>query len=104
MNKKIRTTDLPDFDLAEHLKTEQDIAAYLSLVLEEGDSSELAHALGIAARARGMTEIARISGMSREALYKALRPDAKPRFETVARVCKALGVRLRVEPEQDSAA
>jgi probable addiction module antidote protein len=104
MSKKTRAGDLPDFDLAEHLKTEQDIAAYLTVVLEEGDTSELAHALGVAARARGMTEIARASGMTREALYKALRPDAQPRFETVARVCKALGVRLRAEPEHHTAA
>lgn len=98
MSKKIRIADLPEFDLAEHLKSEEDIAAYLSDVLEDGDMAELTHALGVAARARGMTEIARASGMTREGLYKALRPDAQPRFETVARVCKALGVRLHAEP------
>jgi probable addiction module antidote protein len=94
MTEKIRIADLPDFDPAEHLKDEEDIAAYLTLVIEEGDSAELAHALGIAARARGMTEVAKASGITREALYKALRPDASPRFDTVAKVCKALGVRL----------
>jgi probable addiction module antidote protein len=94
MTKKIRTSDLPDFDMAEHLKTEDDIAAYLTLVIEEGDASELAHALGIAARARGMSQIAEQSGLTREALYKALRPNAHPRYDTINRVCAAIGVRL----------
>jgi probable addiction module antidote protein len=98
MSKKISVADLPEFDLAEHLKTEADIATYLTIVLEEGDSSELAHALGVAARARGMTEIAKQSGLTREALYKALRADAQPRFETISRVCAALGVRLVAQP------
>lgn len=94
MTKKIRVADLPEFDLAEQLKTEEDIAAYLTMVIEEGDTAELAHALGLAARARGMSEIAKASGITREALYKALRPDASPRFDTINRVCAALGVRL----------
>lgn len=98
MNEKIHIADLPEFDLAGQLKTEEDIAAYLTVVIEEGDSSELAHALGVAARARGMTDIARAAGMTREALYKALRPGAHPRFETINRVCGALGVRLTVIP------
>ncbi len=94
MTKKIRVADLPEFDLAEQLKSEEDIAAYLTLVIEEGNTAELAHALGVAARARGMSEIAKASGITREALYKALRPDASPRFDTINRVCAALGVRL----------
>lgn len=94
MVKKIRAAQLPEFDLTEHLKSEEDIAAYLTLVIESGDSAELAHALGLAARARGMREIAKASGITREALYKALRPDASPRFDTIAKVCAALGVRL----------
>lgn len=94
MTKKIRASDLPDFDMAEYLKSEEDIAAYLTVVIEEGDASELAHALGVAARARGMTEIAKASGITREALYKALRPDSQPRFDTIAKVCGALGVKL----------
>lgn len=93
-----KIADLPTFDMAEHLKTDEDVAAYLSLVLEENDPAELAHALGVIARARGMTEIANASGMTREALYKALRPESKPRFETISRVCNALGVRLTVQP------
>lgn len=89
---------MPDFDLAEHLKTDEDIANYLTLVLEDNDPAELSHALGIIARARGMTEVARASGLTREALYKALRPSAQPRFDTIARVCGALGVQLVARP------
>ncbi len=98
MVKKIQVADLPEFDLAEQLKTEEDIAAYLTLVIDEGDMAELAHALGVAARARGMSDIAKASGITREALYKALRPDASPRFDTISRVCAALGVRLVAQP------
>lgn len=98
MSKKIRVSDLPDFDMAEHLKSEEDLASYLTLVLEEGDASELAHALGVAARARGMTEVAKQAGITREALYRALRPDAHPRFDTINKVCDALGVRLVATP------
>jgi len=98
MVKKIHVADLPEFDLAEQLKTEEDIAAYLTMVIDEGDMAELAHALGVAARARGMSDIAKASGITREALYKALRPDASPRFDTISRVCAALGVRLVAQP------
>lgn len=101
MTKKIRIADLPEFDLAEYLKSKEDIAAYLTMVIEEGDTAELAHALGLAARARGMTEIARASGITREALYKALRPDAQPRFDTINRVCTALGVKLVAQAVHD---
>ena len=93
-SKKISITDLPEFDSAEHLQDEADIAAYLTAVIEEGDSSELAYALGVVARTRGMAEVAKASGLTREALYKALRPAAAPRFDTINRVCRALGVRL----------
>lgn len=86
------------FDLAEHLKNDEDIAAYLTLVIEEGEPGELAHALGIVARARGMAQVAEDAGLTREALYKALREDAQPRFDTINRVCKALGVKLVAQP------
>ena len=98
MVKKIQVADLPEFDLAEQLKTEEDIAVYLTMVIDEGDMAELAHALGVAARARGMSDVAKASGITREALYKALRPDASPRFDTISRVCAALGVRLVAQP------
>ena len=94
MTKKININSLPEFDMAEHIKTETDIAAYLNIVLVEGDAAELAHALGVIARAKGMADIAQKSGITREALYKALRPNAQPRFDTVNKVMQALGVKL----------
>ncbi len=98
MSKKIRVADLPDLDFSEHLDSEQAVADYLTAILEEGDPALLAAALGDIARARGMSEIAQASGLTREALYKALRPDAKPRFDTINRVCVALGVKLVAQP------
>lgn len=98
MTKKIKVADLPEFDMAEHLADEQAIAEYLTVVLEEDDPAALADALGTIARARGMSEIAKSSGITREALYKALRPNASPRFETISKVCAALGVRLVAQP------
>jgi probable addiction module antidote protein len=97
MAKKVNVQDLPEFDLAEHLKTDEDIAIYLSLVLESDDQTELTHALGIVAKARGMTDVARAAGLTREALYKALRPNSQPRFDTIARVCRALGLKLTAQ-------
>jgi probable addiction module antidote protein len=94
MTDKIKIADLPEFDITEYLDSDQAIAEYLSIVLEENDPAALAEALGSIARARGMTEIARASGLTREALYKALRPGASPRFDTISKVCKALGVKL----------
>jgi probable addiction module antidote protein len=94
MTKKIRPTQLPVFDAAEYLDSEEAVAEYLTAMIEEGDPAMLAAALGDIARARGMSEIAKASGLTREALYKALRPNAQPRFDTVRRVCAALGVRL----------
>jgi probable addiction module antidote protein len=94
MTQKIKLADLPVFDMAEHLKSDEDVANYLTLALQENDAAELTHALGMIARARGMTEVAKTSGLTREALYKALRPNSQPRFDTISRVCNALGVRL----------
>jgi probable addiction module antidote protein len=82
------------FDPAKYLDSDEAVAEYLTAIIEDHDPALLAAALGDIARARGMSEIARASGLTREALYKALRPDAQPRFDTVARVCAALGVRL----------
>jgi len=100
MTIKIRIADLPAFDMAEHLPNEQAVAEYLTVVLEENDPAALAAALGTIARARGMSDIAKASGITREALYKALRADASPRFETISKVCAALGVRLVAQPIQ----
>jgi probable addiction module antidote protein len=94
MTKRIKSDELPEFDAAPYLDSEASIAAYLTDILDANDPSLLASALGDIARARGMTEIAKAAGITREALYKALRPDSAPRFDTVSRVCAALGVRL----------
>lgn len=93
---KIKTAELPEFDAAEYLDSDETIAEYLTAVLEDDDPGLLAAALGDIAKARGMSAIAQATGLSREALYKALRRDAQPRFETVARVCQALGLKLTV--------
>ena len=98
MSKRINVANLPDFHAAPYLDSEVAIAAYLTDILEANDASLLAAALGDIARARGMTEIAKLAGITREALYKALRPDSAPRFDTVSRVCAALGVRLVAQP------
>lgn len=98
VTKKIKVSELPEFDATEYLDSEEDVAAYLTTILEENDPALLAAALGDIARARGMSEIAKLAGITREALYKALRPDSAPRFDTVSRVCAALGVRLVAQP------
>jgi probable addiction module antidote protein len=98
MRKAIKVRDLPEFDPAKYLDNEESIAVYLTGILEANDAALLASALGDIARARGMTEIANAAGITREALYRALRPDSAPRFDTIRRVCAALGVRLVAEP------
>jgi probable addiction module antidote protein len=100
MTQKTKATEMSDFDMAQYLKSDEDMANYLTLVLGENDPTELTHALGTIARARGMTEVARASGLTREALYKALRPTSHPRFDTIARVCSALGVKLVAQPSK----
>jgi probable addiction module antidote protein len=95
---------LQPYDPAEYLKSEQSIATFLNDFLEEGDSSMIAEALGIAARARGMTEVANKSGITREALYRALRADSQPRLDTILKVMNAFGVRLVAQPIHEIAA
>ncbi len=94
----MKIADLPEFDVTEYLDNPEALAEYLTVVMEENDPAALAQALGTIARARGMTEIAKSSGITREALYKALRPSSEPRFDTINRVCTALGVRLVAQP------
>jgi probable addiction module antidote protein len=94
MKKTVNVDDLPEFDPAKYLDNEESIAVFLTGILEANDAALLASALGDIARARGMTEIAKAAGITREALYRALRPDSAPRFDTISRVCTALGVRL----------
>lgn len=86
------------YDPADYLKSDQAIITFLNDFIEEGDSGSIAEALGIAARARGMTEIASKSGIARESLYKALRADSQPRLDTILKVMKAFGLRLVVQP------
>ncbi len=98
MNKKAKIESLPVFDMSDYLDNDEAVAEYLSQVLTDGEGGELAHALGHIAKARGMAQIAKDSGIGRESLYKALRADANPRFDTISRVCKALGVKLVAQP------
>lgn len=86
------------FDVAEYLDDDEVIVAYLSEILADGDMDELLEALGEVARARGMTRLAEDTGLGRESLYKALTPGAKPRFDTINRILKGLGINLRAEP------
>jgi probable addiction module antidote protein len=90
------TVETKAWDAAEILNTPTDIAAYLDTYLEDGTPEELLRALNTIARARGMTDLARQSGISREALYRALSETGNPTLETLMRVLKALGVRLAV--------
>jgi len=98
MKRMINANDLPDFEVSDYLEDADAIAEYLTIVLEDGDPSLLIAALGDIARAKGMSEVSRESGLAREALYKALRAGAQPRFDTVMRVLKTLGVRLVAQP------
>lgn len=82
------------WDAAEHLKSDADMAAYLEAALEDGDPALVAAALGDIARAKGMSGIARQTGLGRESLYKALSRDGNPEISTVLKVVKALGLRL----------
>ena len=92
---KIKITQ---FDASDYLTNDVAIAEYLNAVLEENDSALLIAALGDIAKAKGMTQIAKDSGLSRESLYKALAPGAKPRYDTVLKLAKAAGVKFTVEP------
>jgi len=100
MENCIDIDSLPEFDASQYLNNEEDIAYFLNDALQTDNPAYIADALGVIARARGMTEIAKASGISRAALYKALRPGADPRFETISRVCTALGVKLTAQPMQ----
>jgi probable addiction module antidote protein len=96
--KRIKVAELAGLDAAPYLNNQRAVAAYLTDILQANDAGLLAAALGDIARARGMGEIAKAAGITREALYKALRAGSAPRFDTVNRVCTALGVRLVAQP------
>ncbi len=87
------------FDPADHLKTPESQAYLLEDAIASGDAAYIAHALGIIARARGMTGVAREAGVTREALYKALSPKGDPRLSTLLGVVHALGLRLALVPD-----
>ena len=89
-------TNYTKFDAAEYLGSAEAVAAYLSAVMEENDPDLLIAALGDIARARGMARLAEDSGLNRESLYKALRPGAKPRFETIFRIMRALNISMAI--------
>lgn len=91
-------------DTAEHLRTDEDVALYIEAVLEDGDPALIRDAIGIVARARGMSQIAREAGLSRESLYKALSQTGNPSFETVRAVLHALGLQLSVKRADKPAA
>ena len=97
MTRKIKVSELSEFDPSKYLDDDEAVADYIRLAIEDGDPGLLAGALGDVARARGMTQVAHAAGLTREALYKALRPDAQPRFDTIQRVCRALGVKLTAQ-------
>jgi probable addiction module antidote protein len=99
MTKKIKVSDLPMFDVADYLDSEEMIAAYLAAVMEDEDPALLAAALGDVARARGMTPLARDSGLAREALYRSLSASGNPSFATVNKVMHALGLKLVPQPQ-----
>jgi probable addiction module antidote protein len=97
MKKKTITTK---YDVADHLRTPAEMAAYLEACLDEanGDAAFIAKALGDIARAKGMAQVARDAGLSRESLYKALSGERSPGFGTVLKVIEALGLRVTFEP------
>ncbi|UTG94185.1 addiction module antidote protein [Geobacter sulfurreducens] len=87
------------YDVAEHLRTPEEMAAYLEASLEEanGDATFIAKALGDIARAKGMSQVARDAGLSRESLYKALSGERVPSFDTILKIIAALGLKLHAE-------
>lgn len=102
MSRTTPKAKLVPFDAAKYLSDDAAIAEYMNAVLEADDPDLLLLALGDVARARGMSLVAKQAGLGRESLYKALAPGAKPRFDTVIRVARALGVRLEAHPAKQA--
>lgn len=96
-------TNTTRYDVAEHLRTPEEMAAYLEASIEQadGDAAFIARAIGDIARAKGMSQVARDAGLSRESLYKALSGERSPGFDTVLKVLAALGLRIHAEPVTD---
>lgn len=84
------------FDIAAHLKTTEDIRVFLQEVVETGNETDFIHALGVAARAKGMSEVASSAGVTRASLYKSLSENGNPRFETINKIIKSLGCKLAI--------
>lgn len=99
-SKKMKKEKTKIWDAAEHLKTKEDMAAYLEAALEENDSALIAAALGDIARAKGMTYIAKETGLGRESLYKTLSPEGNPEFSTILKIVNALGLKLYAGPKK----
>jgi probable addiction module antidote protein len=93
-----KIADMKVFDIADYLDSEEMIAGYLAVVMEDNDPALLAAALGDVARARGMTQLARDTGLAREALYRSLSEAGNPSFATVNKVMHALGLKLVPQP------
>lgn len=88
-------SNLTTFDVSQYLDSKEMIAEYLSQVLADGNTSELLIAMGNIAKAKGMSQIAKDTGLGRESLYKTFAPNSKPRFETIMRVLNSFGVKLQ---------
>jgi probable addiction module antidote protein len=101
--RSVKTVTTRPYDSANYLTDDASIVAYIEEVIESGDPTLVSHALGVVARAKGMAQIAREAGVSREHLYRALSSEGNPEFGTVFRVIGALGLRLSVEPKGDLA-
>ncbi len=99
----MKKTTTSSYDVAEHLRTPEEMAAYLEACMEEadGDAAFIAKSLGDIARAKGMSQVARDAGLSRESLYKALSGERTPTFDTILKVVSALGLKLHAEAAHD---
>jgi probable addiction module antidote protein len=91
------TEQFSRYDTAEYLQDNEDMALYLETCMEENDPALITHALGVIARARGMAQLAKETGLSSEILYKAFSPEGNPEFSTILKVTKALGIKLHAE-------
>ncbi|WP_027849269.1 addiction module antidote protein [Marinospirillum minutulum] len=98
----IKLNELKRFDMADYLDSEEAIAEYLSIVINEDDPAAFIQALGTVARARSMADIAQKTGLNRESLYKALSGESSPRFSTINKVMNAIGLKIAVLPAEEA--
>lgn len=90
----VEKEEVTEFDMSDYLDSDEAIAEYITQVLADGDTKEFLRAISYIARAKGMTEVSKETGLSRASLYKTLDENAKPRFETVIKILKSFGIRL----------